>query len=152
MSHLSPGQTTDCLCQQYHCPNPQRTRLSWQASNQEQPGSGKTLGTHDMLSIKGTEEGPNSSGLPTTTCLISLIRETGLELVSEDTEEQNKEQNKAPLKSEVVEKRQTNHWTGQAVAREVLEDPRLKEIWERISPSLPLTPSAPLSKGEDLLG
>jgi len=52
----------------------------------------------------------------------------------------NKERNKAPLKSEVTDKRQTSHWTGQAVAREVLEDPRLKEIWGRISPPLLLTP------------
>jgi len=61
-------------------------------------------GQCDIPSIKGTEEGPNSSGLPTTTCLISLLRETELELVSEDTEEQNKERNKAPLKSEVMGK------------------------------------------------
>jgi len=48
----------------------------------------------DILSIKGTEEGPNSSGLPTTARIISLLRGTELELVSEDTEEQNKERNK----------------------------------------------------------
>jgi len=44
-------------------------------------------GQCDILSIKGTEEGPNSSGLPTTTRLISLLWETELELVSEDTED-----------------------------------------------------------------
>jgi len=39
----------------------------------------RNWGQSDVLSIKGTEEGPNSSGLPTTTCLISLLRETELE-------------------------------------------------------------------------
>jgi len=40
----------------------------------------------------------DSRGLPITTHLISLLRETELELVS-DAEEQKKERNKAPLKS-----------------------------------------------------
>jgi len=38
------------------------------------------------------------------------------------------------------------------VAREVLEDPRLKEIWGRISLSLPLTPFSAFTHGGGPLG